>query len=125
MSTALKMFLSQVIIENGTPFQPKLKLDLAIEELNRGEYDTFNSISELMKDALLEVGDQYTATFKKDIKALQKKAQDLQNLVTVLNHLINQDTKILKTKTRPTLYVRRVIFMVINYSGMDQKQKMK
>ena len=54
MTTAIKMFLAQVKIEQGIPFgvKRKSKLDIAIEEIKRGEYETFDSVEAMMKEAL-------------------------------------------------------------------------
>ncbi len=55
MSTAVNIFLKQVIRSNGMPFMvsaetPNKTTLKAFKELEDGDYKTFSSVSELMED---------------------------------------------------------------------------
>jgi len=52
-SDAINIFLNEVRLRGGLPFEMRLpsdRLKRAIEEVNRGEVETFSSIDELMED---------------------------------------------------------------------------
>lgn len=58
LSSGIKLFLKQVVIKKGIPFDVSLrKSDIAsaIEDIEQGRYSSFNSIDDLMKD--LDNGD--------------------------------------------------------------------
>jgi DNA-damage-inducible protein J len=55
MSTAINMFLKQVIMTNGIPFmitaaKPNETTLNAIKQIEQNEYESFSSIDELMED---------------------------------------------------------------------------
>lgn len=54
MSTAVKMFLSQVIIEQGIPFQVKRKsrLEIGVEQINNGEVNKYDTVEDFSRSIL-------------------------------------------------------------------------
>lgn len=52
MTTAFKMFLSQVVMEQGIPFEVKRKsrLELAVKDFEEGRFKEFSSYESLLKD---------------------------------------------------------------------------
>ncbi|MGM0183325.1 DNA-damage-inducible protein J [Enterococcus sp. AZ150] len=53
LSGAVRVFLKQVVLQEGLPFDVKLNrpaIDEAIEDLENGNVKTFSSISDLMED---------------------------------------------------------------------------
>ena len=52
MTTALTMFLSQVVMEQGIPFEVKRKsrLELAIKDFENGRFKNFSSYESFFKD---------------------------------------------------------------------------
>lgn len=53
LTTGIKIFLTKVVREKGIPFDMIVKndnLEQALDEMNKGDYKTFNTVKELMQD---------------------------------------------------------------------------
>ena len=53
LTTGIKIFLTKVVREKGIPFEMTIRKDnlaLALEEMRNGEYQSFGSVEELLKD---------------------------------------------------------------------------
>lgn len=53
LTTGIKIFLTKVVREKGIPFDMTVKndnLEQALDEMNKGDYKTFNTVKELMQD---------------------------------------------------------------------------
>ena len=53
LSTGIKIYLQQVVINGGIPFDVTLEksdLELALEDIASGRVESFNNLDELLKD---------------------------------------------------------------------------
>lgn len=53
LTTGIKIFLTKVVREKGIPFDMTVKndnLEQALDDMNKGDYKTFNTVKELMQD---------------------------------------------------------------------------
>ena len=97
MTTAINIFLKQSIRENGIPFRLSAdKVNTAtLEAIAEGEKiikegkARFNSTEEMFADLDIQkmLKPEYTARFKKDLKAVKKRNLDIELLKDIINKL--------------------------------------
>ena len=112
MTTAINIYLKQIVKHNGIPFEvknrvPNHKLKKALKETDKiikGKVNSkaYSSAEDLMKDIIDYENGTYkvvsTKSFNKAIKKVYKQGKDLTKLNTLINKLINCETLDLRYK---------------------------